>query len=131
MSNDGVNEETRRVASIEWFHGFAQLGRDEMARQWTPEIEGRLREHVALCLTGIEMPGIRTPEQFAEVVIDLRANESDWDRATMAAIIRADDLALAGQTEEAVHVLHAFAASCPWKLFAAVARDQAARLLGE
>ena len=115
-------------ASITWFHGFAALDRDEIARLWTPEIERRLIDHVALCLTGVEMPGVRAPEQFAEMVLDLRSNEGDWNRATMAAIVRADDLVLAGQTEEAVQVLHAFASSSPWVLFREVALDQASLL---
>lgn len=125
---DGADDKARRQASTEWFHSFAKLGRGELARRWTPEMERRLKDHVALCLTGVEMPGARMPEQFAEVVIDLRASESDWNRATMAAIIRADDLVLAGQTEEAVHVLHTFAAFCPWVLFREVAQDQAGLL---
>lgn len=48
----------------------------------------------------------------------------------MSAIIRADDLNLAGQTEEAVQVLSTFAASCPWTLFREVAGNQADRLRG-
>lgn len=123
-----VDEGTRRKASTEWFHELAELGREEIAGRWTPEIERRLAVHVALCLRDVGMPAVRTPEQFAEVVLDLRDNESGWNRATMAAIIRADDLVLAGQKEEAVHVLDAFAASCPWVLFCEVVQDQASLL---
>lgn len=131
MNRNGMDDAGRRAASTEWFHAFSALGRDEIARQWTPEIEGRLAAHLAWCLTGAGMPEVRSPEQFAEVVLDLRASEADWHRSTMAAVIRADDLVLAGQAEEAVHVLHAFAAACPWVLFREVARDQASQLQGE
>lgn len=119
-----------RMASIDWFHQLAELGSDQIAVRFSPENLARLQAHVALCLDGAELPGIKTPAQFAETVLDLRANESDWNRATMSAIIRADDLMLAGQTEEAVQVLLAFAASCPWASFREAAENQAGLLPG-
>lgn len=130
MSADGFDDGARRTASIDWFHSLAELGRDEIARRFSPVNLARLQAHVQLCLAGAELPWIGTPEQFAETVLDLRANESEWNRATMSAIIRADDLMLAGQAEEAVQVLQSFAASCPWLLFREVAQNQADLLLG-
>lgn len=130
MSAQGLDETARRSASIGWFHQLAELDRDEIARRCSPENLARLQDHLALCLQGAEPPGIMEPAQFAETVLDLRSNERDWNRATMAAIIRADDLMLAGQTEEAVQVLLAFAASCPWTLFRETAKNQADQLSG-
>lgn len=122
--------DAQRTASINWFHQLAELGADQIAARFSTESLARLQAHVALCLDGAGLPGICSPTQFAETVLDLRANESDWNRATMSAIIQADDLMLAGQTEEAVQVLQAFAASCPWTLFREVAEDQAGQLPG-
>lgn len=130
MTADGRDDGTRRTASIDWFHQLAALGRDEIAHRFSAENQTRLQTHVALCLDGANLPLIGTPVQFAETVLDLRANECEWNRVTMSAIIRADDLMLAGQTEEAVQVLLAFAASCPWVLFRQVAENQASQLNG-
>lgn len=122
------DQDVLRTASIDWFHQLAELGSDQIAARFSPDSMVRLQTHVTLCLEGAELPGISRPAQFAETVLDLRANESDWNRATMSAIIRADDLMLAGRTEEAVQVLLTFAASCPWILFRAVAENQADHL---
>jgi hypothetical protein len=117
LNGENPDGEARRAASAAWFHAFAELGRDEIARRWAPETERRLADHLAWCLTGVEMPAVRTAEQFAEVVLDLRANERDWERAWMAAVVEADDLVLAGQEEEAAHTLNEFARACPWTVF--------------
>lgn len=130
MNTDDQDDDARRDVSVDWFHQLAGGDRDEIARRFTPESLARFQAHVALYLEGAEVPRIRTPEQFAETVLDLRANESGWNRATMSAIIQADDLLLAGQTEEAVQVLLTFAASCPWLLFREVAKNQASQLQG-
>lgn len=124
------DQDVLRTASIDWFHQLAELGSDQIAARFSPASLARLQAHVVLCLDGAELPAIRTPAQFSETVLDLRANESDWNRATMSAIIRADDLMLAGQTEEAVEVLLSFAASCPWVLFREAAENQAGLLPG-
>lgn len=124
------DQDVLRTASIDWFHQLAELGSDQIAARFSSASLARLQAHVVLCLDGAELPAIRTPAQFSETVLDLRANESDWNLATMSAIIRADDLMLAGQTEEAVEVLLSFAASCPWVLFREAAENQAGLLPG-
>ena len=86
---------------------------------------------MARCLDGNPLPTELTPEQFSEVVLDLRANELDWERAWMAAAVKADDLMLAGNTEEAVHALNVFAQDCPWQVFREAALHEVTRLLGE
>lgn len=128
MSTD---DQALRQASIEWFHGLANHDHREIARRCSPESLARLRSHWVLCLNGHPAPRDLTPQQFAEVVLDLRANERDWERAWMAAAVKADDLMLAGQTEEAVHALQAFAQSCPWRSFREAALHEASLLLGE
>ncbi|MBL8386778.1 MAG: hypothetical protein JNK17_00930 [Hydrogenophaga sp.] len=114
MSILGVGEATQRKASTDWFRGLARLDRSELARCCSPEAVERLRHHVALCRIGQPVPGGLTPEQFVEVVLDLRANELEWERAWLSAAVKADDLVLAGQMEEAAHTLNAFAQDCPW-----------------
>lgn len=131
MSLGGKANQARRQASVEWFHALANHDRSEIARRCSPEFLERLRDHLALCLTGQPVPEALAPEQFAEVVLDLRANELDWERAWMAAAVKADDLMLAGQVEEAAHALSAFAQECPWRMFREAAIHEAGRLLGE
>lgn len=124
-------EATRAAgASAAWFHELAGLGHDEIARRCSPQALARLQAHVAICLTGCVPPAALSPAQFAETVLDLQASEHRWHGALMAAVIRADDQALAGQVEEAQHTLHAFAQVCPWVPFQAAARGQAALLQG-
>lgn len=121
----------QRKASTDWFNGLSRLDRSELARCCSPEAVERLRHHVALCRIGQPVPGGLTPEQFAEVVLDLRANELDWERAWLAAAVKADDLVLAGQVEEAAHTLNAFAQDCPWHTPREAALREARRLQGD
>ncbi|MFP8779427.1 hypothetical protein [Hydrogenophaga sp. RWCD_12] len=127
---DGVDDKARRQASIAWFHDLAIHDRNEIARRCSPDTEALLRAHVALCLSGQDVPPRLTPEQFAEVVLDLRANERDWERAWMAAAVQADDRMLAGQVEEAGHVLSEFAKACPWGALRQEAQAEAERIGG-
>ncbi|WP_374412755.1 hypothetical protein [Hydrogenophaga sp.] len=127
----GKANQARRQASVEWFHALANHDRSEIARRCSPEFLERLRDHLALCLTGQPVPEALTPEQFAEVVLDLRANELDWERAWLAAAVKADDLVLAGQVEEAAHTLNAFAQDCPWHTPREAALREACRLQGD
>lgn len=131
MSMGGLDDSARRHASVEWFHGLANHDRNEIARRCSPENLALLRDHLVRCLAGSALPSDLTPQQFAEVVLDLRANELDWERAWMAAAVKADDRMLAGNTEEAVHALNAFAQDCPWQVFRAAALQEARLLLGE
>lgn len=131
MNLSGLGDRQRRQASSEWFHALANHDCGEIARRCSPENLSRLQDHVSHCLVGSPLPSDLTPEQFAEVVLDLRANELDWERAWLAAAVKADDLMLAGQTEEAVHALNMFAQDCPWQVFREAALHEVALLLGE
>lgn len=131
MNVSGLDDRQRRQASTAWFHVLANHDRSEIARRCSPENLSRLQDHVSQCFVGSPLPSDLTPEQFAEVVLDLRANELDWERAWLAAAVKADDLMLAGQTEEAVHALNAFAQDCPWRMFRAAARQEVFLLQGE
>ncbi|MBW8330199.1 MAG: hypothetical protein K0M48_13920 [Thiobacillus sp.] len=114
-----------RDSLTEWFHELANLSQDEIRDQATPANLDTLRLHIQRSVPECSLPPDLTREQFAEVVYEFRKNEKSWNQATMASLIRADDLFKEGLVHEAVQELHRFAASCPWSLFKEVALNQA------
>lgn len=67
-----------------------------------------------------------TPQDFAEYVVGLRANERQWNHALCDALIRADDLSHTEGEAAAASALRSFADSCPWSQFRKIALSQAA-----
>jgi hypothetical protein len=116
---------TDRDSLTEWFHALADQPHEELLRLGSPETIAQFRTHVARSTPGHPLPGELNASEFAEAVVEFRRNESAWNRATMAAIIKADDLFNSGKTAEAAESLKAFAASCPWALFKEAALNQA------
>lgn len=94
-------------------------------RAASPANLDRLRAHVAVSLPGTSPPHDLDEERFADVVLQLRENEKGWNQATMAALIKADDLFNQGRASDARSELRRFAATCPWSTFKEVALDQA------
>jgi hypothetical protein len=107
-----------------WFHALAELPHDELIRQASPDTISRLQTHAARNILGYPIRSAMNPEDFAATVLALRHSEGSWNRATMAAILKAEDLHNAGQKAEAAASLEAFAKTCPWLLFQEVALDQ-------
>ena len=116
---------TQRDGLTEWFHALAEHPEDELVKLASPENIAQLQMHVALSTPGYPLPVALSPGEFAEAVVEFRRNESAWNRATMTAIIEAEDLFKAGYNAKAAASLQAFAASCPWALFKEVALHQA------
>lgn len=116
-----------RDGLTEWFHALAKLGYEEICDQATRENIDKLSLHIQRSVPEYSLPSDLTTEQFAEAVHELRKNESVWNQATMASLIRADDLFKVGLVHEAVQELHRFAASCPWALFKEAALNQSTR----
>ena len=114
-----------RNALTEWFHDLAGKSAEDLKHASSPANLDKLRAHISLSLPDCSPPDDLKGERFAEVVLQLRANEIAWNQATMAALIKADDLFKNGQASEARSELQAFAANCPWSLFKEVALDQA------
>jgi hypothetical protein len=116
---------TERDALTDWFHSLAENSADALLELASQENIDQLRLHVARSTPRYPLPEALDPKQFAEAVLAFRESESSWNRATMKALIKADDLFKAGCVTEAAEVLHAFASSCPWSLFKEVVLDQA------
>jgi len=117
--------EAELAAQIEWFHQFAALPPDQLALQASEANRSAFANLVKVCLPDHNPPDSQSPEEFASTVLALRENERQWNRALSSALIHADDLRKSQGWQAAVSALEAFAESCPWKLFAEVARDQA------
>ncbi len=116
---------TERDSLTEWFHELAELQNEELLVLASSENIEKLQKHVARSTPAYLLPDRLSAGEFAEAVIEFRRNESSWNRATMAALIKAEDLFKAGNKAQAAESLVAFAASCPWVLFQEVALNQA------
>lgn len=120
-----MSHDSDRDSLTEWFHELAKLGQNELRDQVSSNNLDKLRAHIERSVPEYGLPSDLTKERFAEVVHELRKNESAWNRAAMASLIKADDLFKDGLAYEAVQELHSFAASCPWSLFKEAALNQA------
>lgn len=116
---------TDRDSLTEWFHALAEHPHDELIELASSENIEQFQKHVARSTPKYPLPAALSASEFAEAVFRLRRNESAWNKAAMAALIKADDLSKAGFVAEAVKSLEAFASSCPWALFKEVALNQA------
>jgi hypothetical protein len=119
--------ESRRDQEIEWFHSFSEQPAAAIAEQAKEANRERVAAFVASNLPDFSLPLKLSAEQFAEAVRELRENKSQWNRSLMGALIRADDLVASLGACAAAASLESFAASCPWMLYAEVARNQAAQ----
>jgi len=117
--------ESDLTAQTNWFHQFAEQPVDELTMQANETNRALLANYVATSLPDHTPPLSLLPEEFARTVRELRENESQWNRALMSALLKADDLFKARESQSAMSTLESFAESCPWKLFQEVARDQA------
>jgi hypothetical protein len=109
-----------------WFHHFADAPRETLVATATPANRARLSAMTKVCLTEPPVLGALSPEDFADYVLCLRANERRWNQALSDTLIRADDLFQSEGKPAAVAALRTFASSCPWSSFRIVALDQAA-----
>ena len=116
--------ESELSAQTDWFHQFAEQSVDQLALQANEKNRALFALYVATSLPNHTPPESQPPEEFARTVRELRENESQWNRALMSALIKADDLFKAQEWQSAISTLESFAESCPWKLFQEVARDQ-------
>lgn len=114
-----------RDSLTEWFHSLAERPDNELVRLASPENIAQLQMHVSLSTPDYPLPDALSSIEFAQAIVEFRRNESAWNKATMAAIIQAEDLVEAGGNAKAAALLEAFAASCPWALFKEVALNQA------
>lgn len=114
-----------RDSLTDWFHALAEHSADALVGLATDENIALLRLHISRSTPDYPLPEQFEATEFAKAVTTFRENESAWNRAVMAALIKADDLFKAGSISEAAETLHAFASSCPWALFKEVALNQA------
>lgn len=121
--------ESQLDEQVEWFHSFAEQPVAAIAAQASDTNRAWVARFVADCLPHHSFPPNLDPEQFAKEVKELRGNERGWNRGLMAALVQADDLVSSQGAQAAAASLESFANSCPWALFAEVARNQAARYI--
>lgn len=111
-------------AQVEWFHNLAALPEAELRIAANSGLQQLFAEFVAAHLPGHSPPAELSPQEFASAVSHLRANERRWNRALQWAIIEADDHSKRQESGQAVRLLQAFAAQCPWARFREVAMNQ-------
>jgi len=115
---------TERDSLTEWFHELAEHSHEELRELASPENIEQLQKHVARSTPEHLLPDQLNASEFASAVVEFRRNESAWNRATMTALIKADDLFKAGHKAQAAESLKEFATSCPWTLFQEVVLNQ-------
>ncbi len=116
-------------AQFEWFHSLAQSLEEFGAVAVNESMRSGMLRFAAQHLPGHKFPEEQDPHSFLEDVQLLRKNERAWNKALQAAIMGASDRAAAGEQQGASNDLERFASSCPWALFARVARDQASQFM--
>ena len=116
-----------RDAQFEWFHALAQSLKSAGFRDVHASVRSDMLRFTTENLPSHSFPDELEDRAFIESVQQLRTNESAWNRALQTAIIKACDKAEAGERLAAAEDLERFASSCPWALFAEVARDQASQ----
>ena len=116
---------SERDSLTDWFHALSEHPPEALVGLATSENIALLRLHISRCTPDYPLPETIEATDFAEAVITFRENESAWNQAVMAALVKADDLCKAGSISEAFETLQAFAASCPRSLFKEVALNQA------
>ena len=116
-------------AQFEWFHALAELLDKHGPVAVNADTRSAMLRFVTEHLPGHTFPDEEDTNAFIESVQRLRESERTWNKALQAAIISACDRAEAGNPHVAANNLEHFASSCPWALFARVARGQASQFI--
>lgn len=116
---------TEKDDLTEWFHEMALHTHEELIVLASWENMGCLQRHIARCIPEYPLSDELNVIEFADAVHEFSRNESARNKATMAALIEADEMFKANGKEKAIEVLKAFASSCPWVLFQEAALNQA------
>ncbi|MEO8249980.1 MAG: hypothetical protein ABI589_11475 [Burkholderiales bacterium] len=63
-------------------------------------------------------------DEFAQCVLDLRANEKSRSRHLGEVLLKAQDQSNCGHADDAKEILRNFRATCPWRYFPEIADTQ-------
>jgi hypothetical protein len=116
-------------AQFEWFHALAELLNKHGPVAVSAGTRSDLLRFTTEHLPGHTFPDKQDTNALIESVKRLRESERNWNKSLQAAIISACDRAEAGEPQGAADDLERFACSCPWALFARVARGQASQFV--
>ena len=114
-----------REAQFEWFHALAHSLKAGTCGPVPASVRSDMLRFTSQNLPGEAFPDTSDEQSFIDAVQRLRSNEVAWNKALQAAIVDACEKAEAGARKTAAEDLERLASTCPWELFAAVARDQA------
>lgn len=111
---------------IERWHKFAAQSKEEIAAQFNDETRSLFAEFYTKSFNDASLQGARwaSAEEFAQYVLEFRANERDWSRQLGDTLLRANDLIEEGRKDDAMHELRTFRDICPWLFLADVAETQ-------
>lgn len=111
---------------IERWHKFAAQSKEEIAAQFNDESRALFADFFTKSFedTGPQGAPWASAEEFAQYVLELRANEKAWSRHLGDSILRAHDLMEEGRIDDAEQELRKFRDICPWLFFADVAETQ-------
>lgn len=108
------------------WHTFAAQSKEEIAAQFNDESLSLFAEFFTKSFedTGLQGAPWTSADEFAQYVLELRANEKAWSRRLGDTIIRAIDLMEEGRRDDAEQELRNFRDICPWLFFADIAETQ-------
>lgn len=111
---------------IEKWHAFAGQSRENISAQFSDESKSLFAEVMAKGLGDTSQGGEKfaSPDEFAQYVLDLRANEKAWSRHLGEVLLKAQEQFNSGHSGDAKETLRSFLATCPWRPFAEIAQTQ-------
>ncbi len=111
---------------IERWHAFAGQSEEEIAAQFSDESRLLFAEVLTKGLVNTSRGGEKfaSANEFAQYVLDLRANERAWSKHLGEVLLEAQERFDGGRAEDAKETLHRFRAACPWRPFAEIAETQ-------
>ncbi|MGH1508635.1 hypothetical protein [Ralstonia solanacearum] len=111
---------------IERWHAFSGQSKEEIAAQFSDESQLLFAEVLTTGLGNTSRGGEKfaSADEFAQYVLDLRANEKAWSRHLGEVLLKAQERFDGGYVEDAKETLRRFRAECPWRSFAEIAETQ-------
>ena len=119
-----------RDGQFEWFRTVVQQLRTTGVGAVTVALRQDMGRFAESNLPGHAFPHLESDEEFVEQVLKLKDNDLVWNKALQTTLLRSYDFEAPTARENSVRELNEFAATCPWALYAEIARFRAEHLTG-
>lgn len=127
MSNMDIERRDQMFGKL---HQLAELSSAQLKENFTPDNVKFIRELVSEFWVNKTVNDELTPDQFADIVHALRAEEREWSKKLGAMIVAAEDRLKEGDTKEIEKYFDYFLKNCPCLSLASIAEVERANFLG-